>query len=320
MATLPTPSQYWAAMYLAKIAYTDETDPNAQRAAIEAALQPSAEQPSDLAPWKLVWGPATDQGILAYIAQSSVASTYALVFRGSLSELAAHDFIRNWFQDVDAFKQVPFDYPASAGAHISSGANMAFGSIQGLVDLITQQRIPAFVEQLAGKSASPLTLIIAGHSLGGGLTQIGALWLRAQLSAAAQAKITFLPCTFAAPTFGNQQFADLFDKTFPNSYRAVNTLDIVPMAFENLDGIQKAYSPTGETISESGLGFDTIVQTAKDSIGNVYRSPKGGTVLSYTGWMPTTVAKWADIVAANHASQLYLDEVQTAAAKAINKT
>lgn len=133
-------------------------------------------------------------------------------------------------------------------------------------------------------------------------------------------KHTFLPCTFAAPTFGNQQFADLFDKTFPNSYRAVNTLDIVPMAFENLDGIQKAYSPTGETISESGLGFDTIVQTAKDSIGNVYRSPKGGTVLSYTGWMPTTVAKWADIVAANHASQLYLDEVQTAAAKAINKT
>ena len=28
--TLPTPSQYWAAMYLAKIAYTDETNLAAQ--------------------------------------------------------------------------------------------------------------------------------------------------------------------------------------------------------------------------------------------------------------------------------------------------
>jgi len=305
-------------MYLAKIAYTSETDLAAQRAAIEAALQTA--EPSDLAPWKLIWGPATDQGILAYIAQSSVTSTYALVFRGSLSELVAQDFIRNWFEDADVLKQVPFNFPESAGAHISSGANMAFGSIQGLVDPITQQKIPAFIEQLAGKSASPLTLIIAGHSLGGGLTQIGALWLHAQLSPAAQAKITFLPCTFAAPTFGNQQFADLYDETFPNAYRAVNTLDIVPMAFENLDGIQKAYSPTGETISESGLGLDAIVQTAKDSIGNVYRSPKGGAVLSFTGWMPPTVAQWSEIVATNHASQLYLDKVQTAAANAINRT
>jgi triacylglycerol lipase len=317
MATLPTPSQYWAAMYLAKIAYTDETNLAAQKAAIEAGLQ--SAQPSDLTPWKLVWGPATDQGILAYIAQSSVASTYALVFRGSLSELAAQDFIRNWFEDADALEQVPFNFPPSAGAHISSGANMAFGSIQGLVDPVTQQKIPAFIEHLAGVSASPLTLIIAGHSLGGGLTQIGALWLHAQLSAAAQAKITFLPCTFAAPTFGNQQFADLFDKTFPNSYRAVNTLDIVPMAFENLDGIQRAYSPNGQTISESGLGLDAIVQTAKDSVGNVYRSPKGGAELSFTGWMPPTVAQWSQIVATNHASQLYLNAVQAAAAEAINK-
>jgi triacylglycerol lipase len=317
MATLPTPSQYWAAMYLAKIAYTDETDADKQSADIASALR--SAQPSDLAPWTLVWGPATDQGILAYVAQASDKKTYALAFRGSLSEFAAHDFIRNWFQDADAFKQVPFDYPVTAGAHISSGANMAFGSIQGLVDPKTQQKIPAFVDQLAEKSSVPLTLIIAGHSLGGGLSQIGALWLHAQLSATAQAKITFLPCTFAAPTFGNQQFADLFDKTFPNSYRAVNTLDIVPMAFENLDGIQKAYSPTGETISEAGEGLDTIVQSAKDSVGNVYRSPMGGSLLSFTGWMPATAAPWSDIVAANHASQLYLNAVQAAAAEAINK-
>jgi hypothetical protein len=320
MATLPTPSQYWAAMYLAKIAYIDETNLAGQRAAFEAALESSSQQPSDLAPWKLVWGPATNQGILAYIAQSSVASTYALVFRGSLSELAAADFIRNWFEDASAFKQVPFLHPGTEGAQISSGANMAFGSIQNLVDPITQQKIPAFVEQLAGESASPLTLIIAGHSLGGGLTQISALWLHAQLSAAAQAKITFLPCTFAAPTFGNQQFADLFDKTFPNSYRAVNLLDIVPMAFERLDDIQKTYPSPGPTLTEFSPVFNEAVQTARISTSNVYRSISGGTLLSIKGWTPEHSATWDQIVAENHASQLYLSAVQTAAANAINKS
>ena len=311
MGASPTPQQYASAMELAAIAYTDETDLGAQRADIQKALQ--ALPAWELGPWTLVWGPATDQGILAYVAQAADTSTYALTFRGSLADLDAHDFLRNWFEDADALHQVPFDYPASAGAQISSGANLAFGSVQGLVDPNTQQTLPAFVGRLA--AAAPITLIVTGHSLGGGLVQIGSLWLRAQFGANA-ARVTFVPCTFAAPTFGNQQFATLFDTTFPTSYRAVNTLDVIPMAFDNLSGVQQAYPSPGQTLTLFDPSLDALVQTFKDSTGNVYRSV-GGTLFSFTGWMPQSAAGWDQIAATNHASATYLDFVRKEAYDAL---
>lgn len=307
MGVLPTPQQYWAALELAAISYTDETDAGKQHADMEAALQalPAAE----LGPWTLVWGPATDQGILAYVAQAADKTTYALTIRGSLSQTAAHDFLRNWLvDDADVLEQVPFDYPASAGAHISSGANSALGSIEGLVDPITQLKLPAFIGGLAAKA--PLNLIITGHSLGGGLVQVGSLWLYAQLEPAARANITFLPCTYAAPTFGNQEFATLFDTTFPNSYRAVNTLDVVPMAFENLSGVQQSYPSPGQTLTEFDPALDAAAQVFKDSTGNVYRSVSGGRLFSFTGWMPQSAAAWDQIAGTNHGTATYLDFVQ----------
>jgi hypothetical protein len=307
MGAAPTPEQYASAMELAAIAYTDEANLGAQRADMQKALQ--ALEAWELGPWTLVWGPATDQGILAYVAQAADKTTYALTFRGSLSDIDAHDFLRNWLDnDADVLHQVPFDYPASAGAQISSGANAALGSVAGLVDPITQQKLTAFIGGLA--ASGPIDLIIAGHSLGGGLVQIGSLWLYAQLEAAARARITFLPCTFAAPTFGNQQFATLYETTFPNAYRVVNTLDIVPMAFGNLADVQQSYPSPGQTLTEFDPALDAIAQTLKDSTGNVYRSVSGGTLVSFTGWMPQSAAGWDQIAATNHSTATYLDFVR----------
>jgi len=259
MGVLPTPKQYLSALELAAIAYTDATDLGSQGADFQIALQ--ALQPVALGPWSLIWGPATDQGILAYVAQAADKATYALAFRGSLSQIVAHDFLRNWLDnDADALKQVPFDYPASSGAQISSGINAALGSVASLVDPTTQQSLHAFVGKLA-EGGAPLNLIIAGHSLGGALVQVASLWLYDQLGANARANITFLPCTFAAPTFGNQQFATLYEMTFPNAYRAVNTLDVVPMAFANLSGVQQSYPKPGQTLSEFDPSLDTLART-----------------------------------------------------------
>jgi hypothetical protein len=314
MGVLPTPEQYASAMELAAIAYTDEGNLGAQHGDMQKALQ--ALTAWELGPWTLVWGPATDQGILAYVAQAANKTTYALTFRGSLNQIVVHDFLRNWLvNDGDVLKQVPFDYPASAGAQISSGANASLGSVEGLVDPITQQKLPAFIGGLA--AGAPIDLIITGHSLGGGLAQVGSLWLYAQLEPAARAKITFLPCTFAAPTFGNQQFATLYETTFPNAYRAVNTLDIVPMAFENLSGVQQSYPSPGQTLSEFDPALDAVAQTFKDSTGNVYRSVSGGTSFSFAGWMPTSAAAWDQIAATNHASATYLDFVRKQAYNAL---
>ncbi len=305
----PAPWQPWAGILLAQISYTDEADLPAQKTAMESALQ--AIQPAAGGPWTMTWGPATDQGILAYVAANATRSVYALVFRGSLADDAAHDFIRNWLEDGDALKQDPFIFPPSAGAKISAGMNLAFGSVQGLVDPDTRQNLPTYLPSLA---ASSPTLMICGHSLGGALVQVGALWLHAELSnGGTLGGMTIVPFTYAAPTTGNQQFATLYDATFPLSYRAVNTLDVVPMAWENVDGVQRAYPPPGQTLSEFDPPVDALAEILKDSTGNAYRSVAGGTLFSFNGWMPQSADSWDHIAAVNHAAQTYLDYVQARA-------
>ncbi len=308
MAGVPA-EQYWAGVLLAQISYTDEANLPAQKAAMETALQ--AIQPAAGGPWTMAWGPATDQGILAYVAANTTRSVYALVFRGSLADDAAHDFIRNWLEDGDALKQDPFIFPASAGAKISAGMNLAFGSVQGLVDPDTQQNLLTYLPSIA--PASP-TLMVCGHSLGGALVQVAGLWLHAELSNTGKlGEMTMVPFTYAAPTTGNQQFSTLYDATFPESYRAVNTLDVVPMAWENVDGVQRSYPRPGQTLSEFDPPADALAQILKDSTGNAYRSVGGGTLFSFTGWMPQSPDSWGDIAAQNHAVQTYVDHVQAQA-------
>src|SRR5579884_4114231 len=260
---------------------------------MEAALQ--AIQPAALGPWSLTWGPATDQGILAYVAVGANAQTYALVFRGSLADDAAHDFIRNWLQNADVLKQDAFIFPPSAGAKVSAGMNMALGSVQGLVDPVTRENLVTYR---------------------GALAQVAGVWLRAQLvQHGTLGGMTIVPFTYAAPTTGNQQFATLYDSVFPVSYRAVNTLDVVPMAWQNVDGVQRAYPPPGQTLSEYDPPLDALALVFKDSIGNAYRSATGGTAFQSTGWMPQSPDNWAHIAAVNHAVATYVDFVQKQAYK-----
>jgi len=309
----PPPGQWWSGVLLAQIAYLDENNLGGQRAAMEAALQ--AIQPAALGPWSLTWGPATDQGILAYVAVGANAQTYALVFRGSLADDAAHDFIRNWLQDADVLKQDPFIFPPSAGAKVSAGMNMALGSVQGLVDPVTRENLVTYLGALAKAHANP-TLMLCGHSLGGALVQVAGVWLRAQLvQHGTLGGMTIVPFTYAAPTTGNQQFATLYDSVFPVSYRAVNTLDVVPMAWQNVDGVQRAYPPPGQTLSEYDPPLDALALVFKDSIGNAYRSATGGTAFQFTGWMPQSPDNWAHIAAVNHAVATYVDFVQKQAYK-----
>ncbi|HZO94898.1 MAG TPA: hypothetical protein VFB22_14235 [Candidatus Baltobacteraceae bacterium] len=93
------------------------------------------------------------------------------------------------------------------------------------------------------------------------------------------------------------------------------TLDVVPMAWENVDGVQRAYPPAGETLSLYDPALDVLAQIFKDSIGNAYRSVSGGTLFSFTGWMPQSQDSWAHIAGVNHSVQTYVDFVQTEAAK-----
>src|SRR6185295_6854916 len=93
-------------------------------------------------------------------------------------------------------------------------------------------------------------VIMTGHSLGGALTSVVAPWIADQLPKAGNTgTVAVTPYTFAAPSAGNQAFVDYYTKLFPNSYRGVNTLDLAPMAWTDLAGIQAMYSTPGQLLS-----------------------------------------------------------------------
>src|SRR5262249_22639173 len=92
-------------------------------------------------------------------------------------------------------------------------------------------------------------VMVSGHSLGGALTTVVAPWLYDQLPRTRQvANVTITPYTFAAPTAGGPAFAAYYDSIFPTSYRCVNTLDIVPMGYENISGLMGMYPKPSQTL------------------------------------------------------------------------
>src|ERR1700682_3847307 len=105
-----TASQKRAAIELAVISYIDEASTTNQAADMQKALSTTIPAAAN-GPWTLVWGPAEVEGILAYVAVGNDNTQYAVVFRGSLSDIHAKEFIDNWVLDVDVLRQVPWLYP-----------------------------------------------------------------------------------------------------------------------------------------------------------------------------------------------------------------
>ena len=196
-----TSSNPYAAISLATITYDDEGGTLAQQKVAMsndlASLPASAE-----GPWSLMWGPAANDGILAFVALNADKTRYAVAVRGSLSDEDAPGFIANWFDDFDALVQVPWLYPQTVGgALISSGMNDALALLMGATDPATDLTLIDYLRMvLVGANAG---LMVTGHSLGGALASLVAPWLYDQLPKTGTVTgVAITPYTFAAPTAG----------------------------------------------------------------------------------------------------------------------
>lgn len=257
--SLVTASNIAAAASLAFIANADE---KYKLPEIKKAMEDDLGQIVSEAggPWSLVWGPALNQGILAYVALSADKTQYALAIRGSLAHWDIPGFFHNWFDDLDAFKQVPWRYPSTVeGALISCGTNNALCLLIALIDPETNVHLLDYLRSTFQNSGE--NLIVTGHSLGGCLTTVGAAWLHNQLL-----NVNITPFAFAPPTAGNQAFANYYNSIFPEAYCCVNTWDIVPMAYENVAGIQKVYPAPSQTLWQYSPFLWEIVEKAKQRI------------------------------------------------------
>lgn len=183
--------------------------------------------------WSLVWLPdAAVNGNYAYVAQNNLTKQYAVAIRGSLLNFS-WDAFDNWFeQDFNVFEQVNWLYPSTDQyPKISRGASDGLNDLSNLVMTFNGQKTRLLAYLLATAVRQKNSIAVVGHSLGGNLATVFAPWLLYQIGQAGlKPPADFNVYTFAAPSAGNDAFAQAYDASFPNSRRYFNVLDIVPLA------------------------------------------------------------------------------------------
>jgi hypothetical protein len=277
--------------------------------------------------WSAVWVATTDlNGNIAFIAYNG-SSQYVVAIRGSLLNFSWQAF-DNWFdQDLNVYKQAAWTFPTSdAQPMISQGSSDGLNDLSQLVNASGQ----TIYQYLAANAiGSDISIGVVGHSLGGNLATVFASWLLYQLEQNDLTPPALFPVlTFAAPTAGNQAFAEAYDKSFPNSWRYYNEIDLVPMASDSLRSAEQLYSPAPEACSIEAT-YDNRTVTLAEGIGLVadtidLSEVKFGSFYTQTNQANGSVAlnpsktlfpvdtnkalidQWFDQVASQHVQSTYL--------------
>lgn len=223
---------------------------NPDPAAVQANIVNRVKQSTYAKDFDLVWGPSLylDPGTKG--ASKGYSANVTAVFKGPSGDLRLVTSGTNPTSDYDV-KEEDNDIGQTAASGLISGApsdaSISKGANAGAQHIIstTPGTGGSLVSYLQGQVGSGGTVVIVGHSLGGALASVLTLYLQEQLPSAK------LNCyTFAAPTAGNQQFANYFDKKMAGaSTRFFNTMDTVPDAWNatTIQNILTIYNPNLET-------------------------------------------------------------------------
>ncbi|WAS89762.1 lipase family protein [Nannocystis punicea] len=208
---------------------------------ITAALGNAA---STIGQWRIVWGPAVlSMGNppysvnLMYVVQNvAQPSQYVIAIAGTnFSSL-----IDSVIEDLFVFSQLPWAFNQLAvGAKISLGAAIGLLNLQNMrPDAELPGGGSSLVDFLRTIVDQKVHITVAGHSLGGALAPVVALWLADTAQSGLlpwdpQRNATIGVDTFAGPTPGNLAFSLYAGIRFGKRLRPVyNTLDVVPHAWQ----------------------------------------------------------------------------------------
>lgn len=195
----------------------------------------------------LAWGPSIllDPGTTSPDSKGYSANVTA-IFKGPSGDYRVVTSGTNPLSDFDVTEEDNDIAQTALSGLISSApwdASISKGAMTGTKDIL-QGIIPVggrLLGYLTHHVSNGGTVTVVGHSLGGALASVLALYLKAELPAA---KISCF--TYAAPTAGNQQFADYFDKIMKGlSNRIFNNKDIVPNSWDanTITNDLKIYEP-----------------------------------------------------------------------------
>jgi hypothetical protein len=232
-------------MYLCGVAYN--ADPALMPALIENTQKPPAG-----GNWRCLWGPAqdSDESNLAFVAGYYAATSAAPEFicvtiRGTDVDVGdIWGILEQIWEDIDGADPQPLPWAQEGKpARVASGTLDGLTLIQELTDPASGQTLSQFLVEFYLQPANAnLKTVVTGHSLGGCLATIVAMWIRVLLP---KIQGVIQPITWAAPTAGNSDFADYYDELFPAARRFQNTLDIIPKALQELGEITEVYVKNG---------------------------------------------------------------------------
>ncbi|UAL09305.1 lipase family protein [Caulobacter segnis] len=259
--------------------------------------------------WRVEWGPAWDsvQANLALVASYRLPGQAApeklvLVVRGTDVTHDAWGDLKEAFEDLLVLKQKPLPWDPASPARVAGGALLGLRVVDGLSS--DGAGLRAFLRQRLTDSATrPKELVITGHSLGGCLATVMAVWL-ADDFARNGVDTPIRLVTFAAPTAGNAAFADLVTQRFADSQQYYNTLDVVPNSWSDLPAVKTIYRPYGlHTPAAASLVID-LFAGALGAAGMAYVQPPANR-LALAGAHQGGLG-WYQQVGAQHHAQAYL--------------
>ncbi|MFT7315564.1 MAG: triacylglycerol lipase [Paraglaciecola sp.] len=229
--------------------------------------------------WKVVWGPAVfalpgtkfDDALMYVVQNLSDPSQYVIAIRGT-NPISIPNWII-WDFQANELKAWPYGNPDPYNQPMLS-LSTSFGLVI-LQGLRPEETLPGYKQtvleffQQETQVNNNLSICVTGHSLGGALAPVLALWLKdiqgTQLTKEAQVS----SIAFAGPSPGNSDFAEYFNQRMEKDYlRIANSLDIVTYAWQT-ETLSKAFSAYLPLVPSIPLAI-LLKQLVKKSIDKDY--------------------------------------------------
>jgi hypothetical protein len=225
--------------------------------------------------WQAVWlGLSQDRANLAFIAQNISSNALAVSIRGtqfnSLIDLGEDMAVGSISPFTAAF---PAGNPGNNPLMVSRGSMEAFTEMMASIYIPARTNLMQALAALVSNAASGPTLYVTGHSLGGAMATMIALYLAAQPAAAWGGTAPALAVyTFAAPTAGLSAFASYYDQIFPsNAWRVYNVWDVVPNAWASMGNVEGGDNPAGDFYPSPGPAATlTVTELINNFIMDMY--------------------------------------------------
>jgi len=198
-----------------------------------AVLQKNLDEAEALrGAYEAIWW-ARDNVNSLYIVKDRLNEDYAIAIRGPLFRFGL-SFLLDLYEtlDIDQQAYLPYSQLQPGNAKIAAGLLEA---IQSISDFSYNGRN---ITQIVNNIPKGSKVYITGHSLGGMLATAFAV----KMACSNPKELDIIPYTFGTPAAGNKSFGDLFNRhssqcLFSHSSRCVNSRDIIPYAWHDLQGI-----------------------------------------------------------------------------------